>query len=360
MITIIHAADLHLDSTFSGLSPEQAARRRGEQRLLLEDLTALARQEQADAVLLAGDLFDGQCVYSQTTRALARALGEMPCPVFISPGNHDPFTADSPYSTLDWPENVHIFGPNVEKFQLGDKNCVVYGYGFTDSRVTASPLEGFLVNEGRDTVKLMCLHGDLSPNSPYCPITAEQIAGTGLTYLALGHIHTHSGLLRAGSTCYAYPGCPQGRGFDETGEKGVLVVRAEPGQVSADFVPLCRRKYEILTVDMTGKDPLHAVLSALPAGTEAHTYRIILTGECAGADVSSLTAALENRFAALTVLDRTRLPVDVWQRRGEDDLTGLVLDHLWRSHQAEPDNETLLLAARFALAALEGGEDPAP
>ena len=78
MITIIHAADLHLDSPFSGLSPEQAARRRGEQRLLLEDLTALARREGADAVLLAGDLFDGQCVYSQTTRALARALGEMP------------------------------------------------------------------------------------------------------------------------------------------------------------------------------------------------------------------------------------------------------------------------------------------
>jgi DNA repair exonuclease SbcCD nuclease subunit len=360
MITILHAADLHLDSPFSGLAPDQAAKRRGEQRLLLDDLTALAKQEQADVVLLPGDLFDSAHVYPQTLRALARCLGEMPCPVFIAPGNHDPLTDTSPYTTMEWPENVHIFQGNVDKYPLPNRNCVVYGWGFPQSRVHASPLEGFLVNEGRDTVKLMCLHGDVSPNSPYCPIDPGQIAASGLTYLALGHIHSHSGLQRSGSTWYAYPGCPQGRGFDETGEKGVLVVKAEPGSVTARFVPLCRRRYEILTVDVTGKDPLHAVLAALPPDTAPHAYRILLTGECAGVDVHALTAALEPRFAALTVRDQTRLPVDLWQRRGEADLTGLVLDQLWRSRQAEPDNETLLLAARFALAAIEGGEDPAP
>ena len=41
MLKIIHAADLHLDSPFSGLPPELAALRRGEQRLLLDDLLAL-------------------------------------------------------------------------------------------------------------------------------------------------------------------------------------------------------------------------------------------------------------------------------------------------------------------------------
>ena len=109
MLKIIHAADFHLDSPFSGLTPEQAAVRRGEQRLLLDDLVALTRREEADLVLLSGDLLDGAHVYRETAQALARALGEMPCPVFIAPGNHDPYTPDSVYATVKFPENVHIF-----------------------------------------------------------------------------------------------------------------------------------------------------------------------------------------------------------------------------------------------------------
>ena len=71
----------------------------------------------------------------------------------------------------------------------------------------------------------MVLHGDtLNPNSPYNAVTKEQIASSGLRYLALGHIHQSSGLLRAGHTAYAWPGCAMGRGFDELGEKGAYLV----------------------------------------------------------------------------------------------------------------------------------------
>ena len=360
MLKIIHAADFHLDSPFSGLTPEQAAVRRGEQRLLLDDLVALTRREEADLVLLSGDLLDGAHVYRETAQALARALGEMPCPVFIAPGNHDPYTPDSVYATVKFPENVHIFSPSVEKVALPEKNCVVYGYGFGESHVEASPLEGFLVSEGQDTVKLMCLHADLSPNSPYCPITEGQIAASGLTYLALGHIHACSGLRSAGRTCYAYPGCMEGRGFDETGEKGALVVQASPGQVEAAFVPLSRRRYERLTVDVTGKEPLAAVLAALPGHTAPHAYRITLTGESGGVDMAALKAALTPKFAALTLTDATRLPADLWARRGEDNLTGQFLEKMWQLCSLQPDNDTLQLAARFGLAALEGGEDVSP
>ena len=55
MLNIIHGADFHLDSPFSGLSPERAAQRRGEQRDLLTRLAQLAREKQADLVLLSGD-----------------------------------------------------------------------------------------------------------------------------------------------------------------------------------------------------------------------------------------------------------------------------------------------------------------
>ena len=360
MLKIIHAADLHLDSPFSGLPPELAALRRGEQRLLLDDLLALTVKEQADLVLLPGDLLDGERVYKNTAQALARTLGQMPCPVFIAPGNHDPFTADSVYATVEFPENVHIFSGEVEKVSLPEKNCVVYGFGYPTAHVDASPLEALRVEEGEDTVKLMCLHADLTPGSPYCSITPAAIAQSGLTYLALGHIHGHSGLQIAGETFYAYPGCPEGRGFDETGEKGVLVLQVEPRRVESRFVPLCRRRYERLKVDVTGRDPLSAVLAALSGDTTLHFYRIALTGESEGVDMAALKAALSPRFAALDLRDETRLPADLWAKRGTDDLTGQFLEKMYQLCQLQPDNDTLLLAARFGLAALEGGEDVAP
>ena len=109
MVTFIHAADFHLDSPFRELTGEQAALRRKEQRNLLRRLADLAREKKADFVLLAGDLFDGANLYRETGEAMIAALGQMDCPVFIAPGNHDPMTSASPYRTLPWPENVHIF-----------------------------------------------------------------------------------------------------------------------------------------------------------------------------------------------------------------------------------------------------------
>ena len=47
MLKVLHGADFHLDSPFSGLKPDAAARRRGEQRELLARLTDLAREREA-------------------------------------------------------------------------------------------------------------------------------------------------------------------------------------------------------------------------------------------------------------------------------------------------------------------------
>ena len=254
MVRFIHGADFHLDSPFSGLTPEQAAQRRGEQRELLDRLAQLARERQADLVLLSGDLLDSEeTVYRETAQALSQSLGAIPCPVFLAPGNHDCYSPSSVYATLDWPDNVHIFPSGaMERVDLPELNCTVYGRAFLEPRQDRSPLAGFHAEED-GTFRLGCLHGDTAPNSPYGPITQEEIAASGLDYLALGHIHQYSGLQRAGETFWAYPGCPEGRGFDELGEKGVLYLEAEPGQVTAQFVPLCRRRYQILTVDLTGR-----------------------------------------------------------------------------------------------------------
>lgn len=354
MIKIIHAADFHLDSPFAGLTPERAAQRRREQRELLDRLACLARETDADLVLLSGDLLDSTHVFRETAQALYSALESISCPVFISPGNHDFYAPRSVWACLDWPENVHIFN-GLEQVDL--PGCTLWGRAFTDAHQASCPLDGITVpDDGR--LHIACLHGCVGPMSGYGPISPADIAASGLDYLALGHIHQTSGLRREGKTFWAYPGCPEGRGFDETGEKGVLCVEAEPGRVTARFVPLAKYRYEVITVDITGAaGPMAAILEALPERTDEMICRLILTGEGEKIDLDNLLRTLSPEFYGLTIVDSTRMPRNLWARREEDALAGLFLRTMWEKCQSEPDNNLYQLAARYGLAALEGGEE---
>ena len=360
MLKMIHGADFHLDSPFSGLTPQRAAQRRGELRQLPQRLADLARERSADLVLLSGDLLDSQHIYRETAQALAQALGSISCPVFIAPGNHDPWFPRSVYATLDWPDNVHIFSSQtMEKVDLPQLGCTVWGRAFGDSHQDRSPLEGWAAPSDNQ-IHLACLHGEVASQSSYGPISRDEIAASGLNYLALGHIHQASGLQREGKTYWAYPGCPEGRGFDETGEKGVLFVEVEPERVTSQFIPLCRRRYEIIRVDLTGlQDPAAAVRVALPEHAEAYILRILLTGEGSQPDLAALERTLAPLCYGLTLQDHTRLPRQLWGRRDEDSLTGLFLQAMWEKCQSEPDNPLYQLCARYGLAALENREGEA-
>ena len=224
-LRILHSADLHLDSPFEGLSAGKAAIRRGEQRELLSALAALARREQADLVLLSGDLLDSDNTYYETGEELIRCLGQIPAPVFISPGNHDYYSAKSPYARLKLPENVHVFTQNaIEAVELPALETRVYGAAFTEKR-SGALLQGFRAEKQEGVWNLLCIHGEVGArDSAYNPISPQNLADSGLDYVALGHIHKASGLQKAGDTWYSWPGCPEGRGFDETGEKTVSLI----------------------------------------------------------------------------------------------------------------------------------------
>lgn len=362
MLNILHGADFHLDSPFAALPPEQAVRRREEQRELLDRFAQLARDRQADLVLLSGDLFDSGKTYYETAQALARALGQIPAPVFLAPGNHDWYGSRSPYASIAWPDNVHIFRTEaLERVELPELDCVVYGGAFTAPVQEASLLDGFQPGEDGGRVRVMALHGDVDGAGGYNPITRDQLAATGMDYVALGHVHACSGLQRAGETSYAYPGCPEGRGFDELGEKGALWVTVRRGAAEAEFVPLARRQYHILDVDVTGRTPEEAVAEAAEKLDPDHIYRIRLTGEAELGAVRTdrLAALTEGRCYSASLLDRTTVRRDLWERRGEDSLTGLFLSELARRMQGadEEERQALERAVRFGMAALEGGED---
>ena len=363
MIKLIHAADLHLDAPFSALPPEQAAQRRGEQRQLLFDLASLANREGAELVLLAGDLFDGADIHPETLEALAEALGSIRGRVFIAPGNHDYWSARSPYATAQWPENVRIFpGEALEAVDLPELGCVIHGAAFRGESRTDRVLKGVHVPED-GKLHIGLLHGEVAPESRYCPIPLEDIGASGLDYLALGHIHAGSGLQKAGNTAWAYPGCTEGRGFDELGEKGALLVRVEKGAVEAEFRPLCRRRYLVREVDVTDRDPAEALMAALPAEQSGDLCRFVLTGERGldRLDLNALEKLAAGRYYAAVVRDHTRIRRDRWARAGENTLTGLFLREMRRRLDEAgdgPEREKLELAVRFGLAALENREDP--
>lgn len=360
-IRFVHAADFHLDSPFDGLDAQKAALRRAEQRDMLHRLADLARREQAQLLLLAGDLLDSSETYAETAETMLEAFASLTIPIFIAPGNHDWVSRLSPYKRLRLPENVHIFTRSrIECVQLPELGVRVWGSGYTDS--TCPPLlRGFEAAKDGDILDILLLHGEVGrPNSPYCPITVQELARSGMDYAALGHNHAFGGLRRAEDCFFAWPGCLEGRGFDECGEKGVLAGDLAPGSCQLRFVPMGGRRYEKRTVE-AGEDPLAAILAALPEKTDRDIYRILLTGECGAApDRSALYAALESRFFALELQDKTVPRRDIWAGIGENNLHGVFLRRMREKlDQAADDREQeeIILAVRAGLAALEGREE---
>ena len=360
MFRFLHAADLHLDSPFAALPADRAALRRQESRQLPDRLADYVNSHDIRLVLLAGDLFEGADPYRETEEHLAAALGRMEAEVFIAPGNHDWYGPGCPWVRRAWPENVHIFRESrLTEAEVPALNLVVHGAAFTGAEQPESLLAGFTAPaDGR--LHFGLLHGELDgPEARYDPIRREEAAASGLAYLALGHVHRRTEPLRLGQTVCAWPGCPEGRGFDELGEKGFYQgTAAEDGTVSLAFVPFARHRYEILTVDVSGVDPRAAVEAALPPDTAGDLYRIVLTGETGedGAGAAAIQAALEGRFDTLEVRDETCVSEDIWRRAGEDSLRGLFLRELSARREAartEEERAEVERAARFGLAALD-------
>ncbi len=281
-VKIFHMADVHLDAPFSSLSPTEAELARRSLRSAFVSALFTAKNRGVDIFLIAGDLFDSDYVTPDTRDFLCAKLSEYKdMRFFISPGNHDPYTETSPYATMPLPKNVHVFrGKGVAVIE--ELGVAVYGVGFTSAETTESPLSG-LPQLDKSLINIMVCHGDVGvPSSPYGPISKEEIAKSGFDYLALGHIHKASGVLSEAGVHYAYPGCTEGRGFDETGDKGAFIGTISKGEADLSFISLARRKYAVETLDISDVEDRTELVDAvrtlmLPYGSDTH-LRIVLTG----------------------------------------------------------------------------------
>ena len=363
-IRVLHAADLHMDSPFEALGAEKAALRRAEQRLLLGRIADLARTREADLVLLPGDLLDSGSSYRETAISLCDALSRIEKPVFIAPGNHDCYSPRSPWARLELPENVHVFTSGaIERVELPELDAEVFGAGFTDE--SCPPLLRYFTppENPEDHIRLLCLHGEVgSGEGKYDPITEAELASSGMHYAALGHCHSFSGLRRAGNVFYAWPGCAEGRGFDETGEKGVVLADVRRDGVTLQFVPVASRRYHRLELELGGDaSPAEAAAALLPATAAKDAFLFVLKGETeTPPDLAALRAALEGRVFALRLRDETRPAAPLWEAAQEDSLRGLFLRRVREKleNAGAGEREKLLLALRFALAAMDNAEEP--
>jgi DNA repair exonuclease SbcCD nuclease subunit len=253
-IKILQFGDVHFDTPFSELDYNDAEKRREDIRETFGNIIRLAEEEKVQIILITGDLFDNESVENTTIDYLTKTLSRIPhIKIFIAPGNHDPINERTFYKIIKWPSNVHVFNDVIDKVIIEELKVAVYGIGFNKPHIDKSLLEGFKP-ENKDIINLMVIHGDVNSEgkSLYNPISENQIRNSELDYIAIGHKHSYSGINRAGSTFWAYAGNPEGRGFDETGSKGVIIGEIGKGFNKLNFKETCKRRYIEKNIDITG------------------------------------------------------------------------------------------------------------
>ncbi|MCC9022577.1 metallophosphoesterase family protein [Bacillus nakamurai] len=294
-LTFIHAADLHLDSPFYGIShlPEPVYARIKESTFhsvsrLIDD----AFREKADFVLLSGDLFDeaNRSLKAQLfLRKQFTRLQEAEIQVFVIFGNHDHLGGD--WTPIEWPGNVHIFTSDTPEeksyFKNGKLAASIYGCSYPERIVTVNQASRYRKATGAP-FHIGMLHGTLSGaegHDPYCPFTKEDLEKSGMDYWALGHIHKRQ-VLSPRHPAAIYPGNIQARHLKETGPKGYYLVQVTNGDISYEFKQAHDILWEEIELDISGAEQMTSLMktaSAAFAGFRAAgrpaCVKLVLCGE---------------------------------------------------------------------------------
>jgi len=369
----IHTSDIHLDTSFSGsgfpsrLGDRKREAIRGTFRRIVED----ACSQNAELVLIAGDLFESERVTPDTVEFLKQQFEVLqPVRVFIAPGNHDPFIPGSPYKEESWPDNVHIF--NTEEFQSVEIPCLgicVTGFGFEHTHLEDRIFRKLPVLSN-EYFNIVLSHGSNigripTGKSKHGPFAIEDITGKNVHYCALGHYHQQHQLPNPiDETSVWYSGIPEGRGWDETGPCGYLFGEFEDGNLSVENRVCNQYTLNTLVVDCdsfsTREQVLDAVLSQRKILFDSST---ILRVQLAGALDSRLDLSLselDERLAGEALYiqwdDQTYPALDFDSLATEKTLRGRFVRNVNERIDAALDEEKVRLerARLYGIQALSG------
>ncbi len=347
---ILHMADCHLDSAMETHLPSSVAKARRRELLFTFSKTVTAASKEGVRVfLIAGDLFDTDHPSPATVRYVLDACSaHEEIDFIVIEGNHD----RGALGGYPLPKNLHLVkAKEGASFRYGDVCVFAAGYG-----AGISTLSSFLIP--KDTKNVMMLHGLLSAGSTdreeSLPLTF--LGSMEIDYLALGHYHRQS-VKRLSKRCVAsYSGVPEGRGFDETGTCGIILL--ETDTMRADFVPVATRTLHDIILDVSEKSSTHEIEEAVKEITaaipEKDMVHLVLSGaveEGVEKDTEQIALYLKNNFFFAKVKDKTRLRIHAENYLHDLSLKGEFVRRVMDSSLSEADKERVL---HYGLRALAG------
>jgi len=361
-LKIMHIADVHLDSKMNRhLSNEKAKERRAELLASFVRLIDTAKREGVTAVLIAGDLFDVSKVKVGTAKTIKKAIADASdISFFYIRGNHD--NQNIFENTDDVPPNIHLFGESWQSYNISDKVTVT---GAELMGRNSSEIDSSLVLEN-DKFNIVMLHGTVvSSNTSKGKelINIKGLKNKGIDYLALGHIHSYVEDKLDGRGRYVYSGCPFGRGFDECGEKGYVIIDIDEvtRSAKAGFVTFPARRLYAPEVDITEctstLEIVDKVKEVVSSYDSSYLIEAVLTGSIdAELDINIpfIEKSFEEAFYVFKCKDETKIHIDADKFAKDASLRGEFV-RLVMSRD-DMDEEEKMQVIRLGIAALQGEE----
>ncbi len=355
-LRIVHCADVHLETVF----PETrggAARRHALADAFARIVDeALARE--ADVLTIGGDLYEAGRAGPQTARFLFEQFARFGKPIYIAPGNHDPYAHASIYARSDVPANVRVFNEAAWRAYPLGAGVTLFGFGHTP----AEPGRPFAhARFDRGGVQIALAHGSDEERCPpnkraTAPFRASEVRAAGAALLLAGHYHGGYVVDDGGAPVLAYPGSPEPIKFGENETHGALLVEIEGEHVRVEPMPTAKTRLVELTCALDGASNETAALACVESSLAAYAkndyVRLRLAGNVEPGTRLD-TDLMGERFAAhlgsLEIVDAT-VSYDYATIAREPTVRGhVVADLLARG-------EGSAAALRYALAAFDGTE----
>ncbi len=362
---IIHCADVHLDSKMlRHLSKEQAKERKNELLNTFEQMVAYAGKNKVSAIIIAGDLFDTSMI-SVTTRNFVKDIitGNPDIEFYYLQGNHD---IDNFLINLkEVPDNLKLFSGNWTTYPVaGSENIMITGAEI-DGRNCTTVCDGLTLDE--NVYNIVVMHGQIQEKGNDNPdiIGIDRIKNRNIDYLALGHFHSYREDKLDARGVYCYSGCLEGRGFDECGEHGFVLLDIDEKKRTATrtFIPMAERRIYSIDVDVTGcyttVDARQRIADALEKNqVDAKSLvKIVLTGEVT-LDSEFNTDLLEKNFAdsyyVFKAVDRTKTRINIEDFTFDETLKGEFARTVLSSADIPEEDKPVII--RYGIQALLGEE----
>ncbi len=406
MVKLIHTADLHLDSAFrSRFTKEEAENRRQKQLMAWKELLSFAVEKKVQGILIAGDLFDSPVVSHGTMDFFLSTMAEHPeISFFYLRGNHD--TENTFRYQENLPKNLFLFSEKGKKYRLNDRLLLagveygtkdisfgenegatqgagqaaeqaveqetVHGAEALSKNETESEEESKFLKLKEEDCNILLLHGALYQGTPKGDsfqgeegIFLKNLEKLPLSYIALGHIHKGGeGKLNNGAL-WAYPGCLQGRGFDEEGERGFLYLKVEEEkkEIHKEFIPIKQGEFRILEIELLEDEGTLACLKKIEEEMEKagiskeDSLRIILKGKKGleqERNLRYLQLQLQDSVFFLEIQDESELSWNREEAMKEKSLKGEFLRVLAAADNLSKEEQEEIIALGMGL--LQGGE----